>query len=91
MGKAANNEGLKIKATYYNNIAVGLFVAGAVIPYLSWFTTVAASQQNWLWPSSFTESDWKKVVSTAVAMIIAISASMYLHRHALSFLKQIED
>jgi hypothetical protein len=28
MGKAATNERVKLKATFYNNVAVGLLVAG---------------------------------------------------------------
>ena len=35
MGKAANNERIKLKAMYFNNISVGLLVAGALIPYLA--------------------------------------------------------
>src|SRR5438045_8909465 len=35
MGKAADNEQIKLKATFYNNVAVGLVLAGAIIPYLS--------------------------------------------------------
>jgi hypothetical protein len=35
MGKAANNERIKLKAMYFNNISVGLVVAGALIPYLA--------------------------------------------------------
>jgi hypothetical protein len=35
MGKAAENERLKLRATWYNNISVGLTVAGVAIPYLT--------------------------------------------------------
>jgi hypothetical protein len=34
MGKAANNERYKIIATRYNNIAVGCFLSGFIIPYI---------------------------------------------------------
>jgi hypothetical protein len=32
MGKAANNERIKLSATAYNNISVAVFAAGAVLP-----------------------------------------------------------
>jgi hypothetical protein len=32
MGKAADNERLKLKATFYNNLAVGSTVGGVLIP-----------------------------------------------------------
>jgi hypothetical protein len=35
MGTAANNERVKLRATYFNNISIGLYVAGFFIPYLS--------------------------------------------------------
>jgi hypothetical protein len=35
MGRAAENERLKLRATFFNNIAVGIVVAGLVIPYLA--------------------------------------------------------
>jgi hypothetical protein len=33
MGKAADNEQIKLKATFYNNISVGSALAGVFIPY----------------------------------------------------------
>jgi hypothetical protein len=35
MGKAAENERIKLKATFLNNIAAGLFVAGVFGPFLA--------------------------------------------------------
>jgi hypothetical protein len=34
MGKAAKNEAIKLAATFFNNLSVGLFLAGVFIPYL---------------------------------------------------------
>jgi hypothetical protein len=34
MGKAAENERTKLRATFYNNLSVGLVLAGVLIPYL---------------------------------------------------------
>jgi hypothetical protein len=33
MGKVADNERIKLKATFYNNLSAGLFVAGFFVPY----------------------------------------------------------
>jgi hypothetical protein len=34
MGKAARNELLKLRATFWNNLAVGVTLAGILVPYL---------------------------------------------------------
>jgi hypothetical protein len=34
MGKATDNERIKLRATFFNNLAVGLILAGVLIPYL---------------------------------------------------------
>jgi hypothetical protein len=35
MGKAARNEHIKLRAAFYNNIAIGLTMGGIFIPVLS--------------------------------------------------------
>jgi hypothetical protein len=35
MGKAAENERIKLRATFYNNLAIGLILAGFFLPLLS--------------------------------------------------------
>jgi hypothetical protein len=35
MGKAADHERIKLRATYLNNISVGLMIAGVLVPYLA--------------------------------------------------------
>jgi hypothetical protein len=36
MGKAADNERIKLKATFYNNMAIALAVGGFFLPYLAY-------------------------------------------------------
>jgi hypothetical protein len=36
MGKAAENELIKLWATWLNNVSVGLFLTGVIVPYLAW-------------------------------------------------------
>ena len=35
MGKAAEIERIKLRATFYNNIAVGATITGAIVPFLA--------------------------------------------------------
>jgi hypothetical protein len=35
MGKTADNEKLKLRAAFFNNVAVAFFITGVVVPYLS--------------------------------------------------------
>jgi amino acid permease len=35
MGKAADNERIKLNATWFNNASVGLALGGALVPYLA--------------------------------------------------------
>jgi hypothetical protein len=35
MGKAAENERIKLRATWFNNVSVGLFITGVLVPYLA--------------------------------------------------------
>lgn len=37
MGKAAENEKLKLRAAFFNNLAGGLVLTGVVVPYLNTF------------------------------------------------------
>ena len=39
MGKGAENERIKLKATYLNNLAVGMALAGVLVPYLAFVQT----------------------------------------------------
>ena len=45
MSKAADNERIKLRATFYNNLAIGLFVAGVLLPYFAVLTKVPDMHQ----------------------------------------------
>jgi len=45
MGKAADNERAKIRATFWNNMAVGLSMTGLVLPYISIYSTGEEGRQ----------------------------------------------
>jgi hypothetical protein len=39
MGKAADNEAIKLRATFYNNLAVGAALAGVIVPIVTFYQT----------------------------------------------------
>jgi formate/nitrite transporter FocA (FNT family) len=85
MGKAARNERLKITATYLNNIAAGLFVAGFAIPYLAIYPTEHKSIQMML------ATDADKLYGLLFALATAFIASMGAHLLARNLLATVED
>jgi hypothetical protein len=40
MGKAAESEKLKLRATFLNNIATSFLITGFVVPYFAWMTAL---------------------------------------------------
>jgi hypothetical protein len=51
MGKAADNEAIKLRATYFNNLAVGTLLGGFVIPYIALFQRYPEDTQRSKQPS----------------------------------------
>ena len=45
MGKAAENERLKLRATWWNNLSIGTGVGGLLVPYINLI------QNDWYLPS----------------------------------------
>jgi len=80
MGKTADNERIKLQATYYNNISVGLYLAGCILPMLTALTKAA---NFGVWLDGLLQGD--KVPSTIellalAAAIIGISIAFYYAR-----------
>ena len=70
MGKAAENERIKLKATWINNVSVGLFLGGFVIPYLALFQRSEPQQYLDDWSRGkyqLTDSDVKKIFAYILA------------------------
>jgi hypothetical protein len=91
MGKTAENERLKLRATFYNNVAAGLLIGGLLIPFLA----VAIKAEditerlvNW---NLITASDLRVVIAYAFAMSLALSGAKSLRRHADSIIAGIKD
>jgi hypothetical protein len=47
MGKAADNERIKLRATFYNNLAAGLILTGILLPGMA-FTQTGYALGTWL-------------------------------------------
>jgi hypothetical protein len=95
MGKAADNERLKLRATYLNNIAVGIFVAGGAAPYF----TIAGSlpsihrilSGN---PTIIWTLDELFPLDLRVALVIfsmTTVLSLLFHRLAVKLIESLED
>ena len=46
MGKAASNEKIKLKATYFNNVAVGATITGSIVPFLAYARELVQSDDQ---------------------------------------------
>jgi hypothetical protein len=75
MAKVADNELLKLRATRYNNIAVGMFIAGAVGPYIILLQTLTPFG-GWLFDwlhgnASINGAEFLRFFATIMGFIIA--------------------
>jgi hypothetical protein len=60
MGKAADNERIKLDAAFYNNIAVGTVIAGVLAPYFAFFQ-VAISHREAIAHLGSGPTNWKEL------------------------------
>ncbi len=89
MGKAADNERIKLTATYFNNLAVGLFVAGSAVPYFVFFARFAEIVATFRKTGQPT-SGWP-LLAAFVGMIAAFLLAL-LFRHVADLeIQKLED
>jgi hypothetical protein len=91
MGKTEKNERIKLTATFLNNIAVGLVVAGALVPYLSFISATAANQPFLFRITTPSEAELKKFLAIFLVVIVAFIGAGVLHSMALKMLRNMED
>jgi hypothetical protein len=84
MGKASDNERIKLGATYLNNIAVGIILAGGLIPL---FLVVQALERNEI--IGFYIST--KHLQIALASTCAVLVGLCFRAVADHMLKKIKD
>jgi hypothetical protein len=88
-GKAARNEARKVTATYLNNIAVALFIAGVGVPLIGALGRTREEIAQWL-ASQFTWAGFTEP-SAMSASFLALILSFVLHGVAHYCVSQIED
>jgi len=84
VGKASDNERIKLAATFLNNFAVGLGLAGGLIPFILFVQTLDRDEII-----SFHLSD--KNFRIAVTSIGAVLVSLVFRFAADQVLKKIKD
>jgi hypothetical protein len=90
MSKVADNERIKLAATYMNNIAVGVLLAGFFVPYVALLQKMPDNPQLWLGGKP-TVVDVLRVVALLVTIFLAVGVSFYLHREALRLPGKLRD
>jgi hypothetical protein len=93
VGKVAKNEGIRLKATFLNNIAVGLFVAGVFVPYLALvqtggFPDVHDMFNNFL---SGNISQYRPLGFRCAAIALALFGAALARRGARREIAKLED
>jgi hypothetical protein len=91
-GKMGKNESLKITATFLNNVAVGIFVAGVTVPYFALFN-LPPTDAGTFWSKVF--NDFSGSLFTfgrwLAPVIVSAVVAAALHIYAKAFLEEIED
>ncbi|HEV3111766.1 MAG TPA: hypothetical protein VGY99_14870 [Candidatus Binataceae bacterium] len=93
MGKTADNERIKLRATYYNNIAVGLVLAGCLIPYLA---LVRGIGEIFDWMRHHTVAEitfvgWASIITTVLAFFLALHGAKRFRRAANDQIGKLQD
>jgi hypothetical protein len=94
MGKAADNERIKLRATWDNNVSIGLFLGGAIIPYLALGQNPELQQKLYDWGHGKyqpTDMDGRKLFVVAAALVIALATSWIFRVTAHREIQKIQD
>jgi hypothetical protein len=82
IGKAATNERIKLRATYYNNVAVGATITGSIVPFLAY------AREYFQDDNRFTAAEFAVTLSLILAAGMVAAACRFL---ANSVLFKLED
>lgn len=83
MGKAAENEKIKLRAALWNNGAVGLVLAGSILPMLAVYPRIPELAKKGI--------DLEAFIPALIASVMAFLAAWYLHSSAIKELDKIQD
>ena len=87
MGKAADNERIRLRATFYNNLSVGCLVAGALVPYVALGRVLAALNRTGQIPYA----EIRNFVAVIFGVALAGLASWWMRKIADSIIQEIPD
>lgn len=85
MGKLADNEFSKLKANFYNNVAVGSLLAGVVIPIIGFY------QAHWTIRDFIAESGFLQLWHFLLPPVLGITATVIAAARAEWFIRRITD
>jgi len=78
-GKAAKNEKIKLRATYFNNVAVGATITGAIIPFLAYARELIQSDDQFT-PAEFAVTVLLITAAGLVAAMCRVQANSTLSK-----------
>ena len=82
MGKAAENEKIKLTATFYNNVAVGATITGSIIPLLAYARELVQND------NAFTPIEF---AVTFLVILAAAFVAAFCRLQASSVISKIKD
>jgi len=93
MGKAADNETIKLTAAFWNNLSVGMSVGGVFVAYLVLFQRVLESPPalEAMKGGVFDSPDVRRLVAGLIAIALSIGLSAQFRRQALREIAKIQD
>jgi hypothetical protein len=94
MNKAAQNERIKLRATYFNNLSAGLLLGGCLIPYLV-FVQKLGDVIEWMRhhpaPLNFGVVEAATAITPVLAFFLALRGAKYFRRAANEEIAKIHD
>jgi hypothetical protein len=91
MGKAAYNERIKLLATWYNNVSVGLTLTGVLIPVFSLLENFQAFDDLTTGRSHPTLLQGLQFVVACGAFVLALTYAASFHNEAIEEIEKIQD
>jgi uncharacterized membrane protein len=95
MTKAADNERHKLRAAFFNNMAVGMVLAGILLPYLA-LVSKANEMNEWLGhvitgTVVISQADWQRIIVAVLPFVLAFWAARYFRKWADQEVAKITD
>ena len=85
MGKAAENEKLKLKAAFYNNVAVGAVIGGVFLPLDNFY------RQHETIADFLNQTPWSEIYRYLLPIMLAFCAVGWARGRANDSLQQLQD